>query len=213
MFPSSPGLTEVAETWTGTTWFIEGDISDCFSSLNHDVMITILAEKIHDNRFLRLLRNMLQAGYVEDWAWNATLSGAPQGGLCPAQHKPPYEQCCLSNVISLSSHPNKGPPANSPVIVIAGNVATRHRRRLPAGVAEPYHRALTAVLVGSSSLARSCGWRIETLTVPGYTVDTVRDINLCLAQSRGVSYRQELLLSCGELGRVAATRACMPGAR
>jgi group II intron reverse transcriptase/maturase len=74
-------LTEVAETWTGTTWFIEGDISDCFGSLDHDVMITILAEKIHDNRFLRLLRNMLQAGYLEDWTWNATLSGAPQGGV------------------------------------------------------------------------------------------------------------------------------------
>ena len=44
-------------------------------------MITILAEKIHDNRFLRLMRNMLKAGYLEDWRWNATLSGAPQGGV------------------------------------------------------------------------------------------------------------------------------------
>ena len=44
-------------------------------------MLEILAEKIHDNRFLRLLRNMLQAGYLEDWEWNATLSGAPQGGV------------------------------------------------------------------------------------------------------------------------------------
>jgi hypothetical protein len=43
-------------------------------------MLSILAEKVHDNRFLRLLRNMLQAGYLEDWVWNATLSGAPQGG-------------------------------------------------------------------------------------------------------------------------------------
>ena len=57
-------LTEVAETWTGTTWFIEGDISDCFGSLDHDVLLSILAEEIHDNRFLRLLRSMLQAGYL-----------------------------------------------------------------------------------------------------------------------------------------------------
>jgi group II intron reverse transcriptase/maturase len=77
-------LTEVAVNWTGTTWFIEGDISDCFGSLDHEIMISILAEKIHDNRFLRLLRNMLQAGYLEDWEWNATLSGAPQGsGVSP----------------------------------------------------------------------------------------------------------------------------------
>jgi group II intron reverse transcriptase/maturase len=74
-------LREVANTWTGTTWLIEGDISDCFGSLDHEIMAEILAEKIHDNRFLRLLRNMLKAGYLEDWIWNATLSGAPQGGV------------------------------------------------------------------------------------------------------------------------------------
>ena len=74
-------LRDVAETWTGTTWFIEGDISDCFGSLDHGIMVDTLAEKIHDNRFLRLVRNMLQAGYLEDWIWGATLSGAPQGGV------------------------------------------------------------------------------------------------------------------------------------
>ena len=74
-------LSEVARTWTGTTWFIEGDISDCFGSLDHEVMLSILAEKIHDNRFLRLIKQMLQAGYLEDWEWNATLSGVPQGGV------------------------------------------------------------------------------------------------------------------------------------
>jgi group II intron reverse transcriptase/maturase len=74
-------LRKVAETWTGTTWFIEGDVSDCFGSLDHQIMLDILAEKIHDNRFLRLLQNMLQAGYLEDWEFNATLSGAPQGGV------------------------------------------------------------------------------------------------------------------------------------
>ena len=74
-------LREVATYWTGTTWFIEGDISDCFGSLDHEVMISILAERIHDNRFLRLITQMLQAGYLEDWTWGATLSGAPQGGV------------------------------------------------------------------------------------------------------------------------------------
>ncbi|MGQ0777796.1 MAG: hypothetical protein ACT4NY_25875 [Pseudonocardiales bacterium] len=67
----------MANTWTGTTWFIEGDISDCFGSLDHDVMLSALAEKVHDGRFLRLVRTMLTAGYLEDWIWNATLSGAP----------------------------------------------------------------------------------------------------------------------------------------
>jgi group II intron reverse transcriptase/maturase len=74
-------LAEIADKWTGTTWFIEGDISDCFGSLDHDVMLSILGEHILDNRFLRLIKQMLQAGYLEDWIWNATLSGAPQGGV------------------------------------------------------------------------------------------------------------------------------------
>ncbi|MEV5532390.1 reverse transcriptase/maturase family protein [Streptomyces prunicolor] len=74
-------LSEVARIWTGTTWFIEGDIAQCFDSLDHRVMLEILGERIHDSRFLRLVRNMLQAGYLQDWTWNATLSGAPQGGV------------------------------------------------------------------------------------------------------------------------------------
>jgi group II intron reverse transcriptase/maturase len=74
-------LSEVVETWKGTHWFIEGDISDCFGSLDHQVMLAILAEKIHDGRFLRLIGHMLRAGYLEDWRWHATLSGSPQGGI------------------------------------------------------------------------------------------------------------------------------------
>jgi group II intron reverse transcriptase/maturase len=74
-------LREVANTWTGTTWFVEGDVADCFGSLDHQIMVSTLAESIHDGRFLRLVRNMLTAGYLEDWVWHETLSGAPQGGV------------------------------------------------------------------------------------------------------------------------------------
>jgi len=73
-------LREINNTWTGTAWFVEGDISDCFGSLDHEILLGILAEKIHDNRFLRLVRNMLKAGYLEDWEYRETLSGVPQGG-------------------------------------------------------------------------------------------------------------------------------------
>jgi len=60
-------LSEVVDLWKGTHWFIEGDISDCFGSLDHQVMLSILAEKIHDGRFLHLIDRMLKAGYLEDW--------------------------------------------------------------------------------------------------------------------------------------------------
>jgi group II intron reverse transcriptase/maturase len=74
-------LRKIRDTWTGTVWFIEGDISDCFGSLSHEILLGILAEKIHDQRFLRLIRNMLKAGYLEDWEYRETLSGCPQGGV------------------------------------------------------------------------------------------------------------------------------------
>ena len=74
-------LREIRNTWTGTTWFIEGDISDCFGSFDHGILLGIMAEKIHDQRFLRLIRNMLKAGYLEDWEYRDTLSGVPQGGV------------------------------------------------------------------------------------------------------------------------------------
>lgn len=75
-------LQEVVNTWKGTVWFIESDVAQCFDRLDHSIMLSILGEKIHDNRFLRLLRNMFEAGYLEDWQYNATLSGCPQGGVC-----------------------------------------------------------------------------------------------------------------------------------
>jgi group II intron reverse transcriptase/maturase len=74
-------LREIREVWRGTTWLVEGDISDCFGSLDHSVMAGILAENIHDQRFLRLIRHMLKAGYLEDWEYHDTLSGCPQGGV------------------------------------------------------------------------------------------------------------------------------------
>jgi group II intron reverse transcriptase/maturase len=74
-------FTEIASNWKGTQWFIEGDISKCFDELDHEFLVETLKEKLHDNRFLRLIQNMLKAGYLEDWKWNQTLSGSPQGGV------------------------------------------------------------------------------------------------------------------------------------
>ena len=67
--------------WKAITWFIEGDIAKCFDRIDHEVLLGILAEKVHDNRLLRLIGDMLRAGYLEDWKWNHTLSGTPQGGV------------------------------------------------------------------------------------------------------------------------------------
>jgi group II intron reverse transcriptase/maturase len=74
-------LREIYRTWKGTTWFIEGDISKCFDNLNHELLLSILSEHIHDMRFIKLLRGLFEAGYMEDWRFNETLSGVPQGGI------------------------------------------------------------------------------------------------------------------------------------
>jgi group II intron reverse transcriptase/maturase len=67
--------------WKAMTWFIEGDISKCFDKIDHSTLLRILARQILDNRFLRLMANLLKAGYLEDWIFNSTLSGTPQGGI------------------------------------------------------------------------------------------------------------------------------------
>ena len=74
-------LREIYRTWRGVTWFIEGDISQCFDTLNHELLLKTLEENIHDGRFIRLMRALLDAGYLEDWTFNRTLSGVPQGGI------------------------------------------------------------------------------------------------------------------------------------
>ena len=74
-------LSEVDTTWTGVRWFVEGDIKGCFDNIDHEVLLSVLGEKLHDNRFLRLLKYLLKAGYMEDWKYGRTLSGTPQGGI------------------------------------------------------------------------------------------------------------------------------------
>lgn len=74
-------LSTIQHHWGGTKWFIEGDIKGCFDNISHEKLMTILREKLHDNRFLRLIENLLKAGYLENWKYNQTLSGTPQGGI------------------------------------------------------------------------------------------------------------------------------------
>ena len=74
-------LIEIHNTWPGTKWFIEGDIKGCFDNIDHTILMNILREKIHDNRFLRLIEEALKAGYCEEWTFHPSLSGCPQGGI------------------------------------------------------------------------------------------------------------------------------------
>ena len=74
-------LAQIKHDFVGAKWFIEGDIKGCFDNISHEVLLKVLGEKIKDARFLHLIAKFLKAGYIEDWKYNNTYSGCPQGGI------------------------------------------------------------------------------------------------------------------------------------
>ncbi|MEA9422435.1 reverse transcriptase domain-containing protein [Aeromonas caviae] len=67
--------------WSGTKWFIEGDIKSFFDDIDHEILISLLRRKISDDRFISLIRKFLKAGYVEKGQFKSTRLGTPQGGI------------------------------------------------------------------------------------------------------------------------------------
>ena len=85
-------LLQVKKSFVGVTWVVEGDIKACFDNFDHHVLINLLRKRISDEAFISLIWKFLKAGYMEQWEYNCTYSGTPQGGLCRARHKPPYDE-------------------------------------------------------------------------------------------------------------------------
>lgn len=57
-------LKEIKNTWTGTVWFVEGDIKSYFDEIDHHKLIGILRKKISDERFINLIWKSLRAGFM-----------------------------------------------------------------------------------------------------------------------------------------------------
>ena len=74
-------LAQIQKSFRGVKWFVEGDIKGYFDNINHTILINTLCERIDDERFIRLVRKFLNAGYIEDWKFQRTYSGTPQGGI------------------------------------------------------------------------------------------------------------------------------------
>lgn len=74
-------LIKIKRRFTAAKWFVEGDIKGFFDEIDHHILIGILKERIADDRFLRLIWKFLKAGYIEDWVFNKSFSGTPQGGI------------------------------------------------------------------------------------------------------------------------------------
>lgn len=74
-------LTKIRYAFNGTRWFIEGDIKACFDNIDHTVLVSLISKKVKDAQLIQLIFKFLKAGYMEDWKYNATYSGTPQGGV------------------------------------------------------------------------------------------------------------------------------------
>ena len=64
----------------GYEWVIDLDIEKYFDTVNHDKLISILRERINDAKTLRLVRQFLQAGVMENGLISPSKEGVPQGG-------------------------------------------------------------------------------------------------------------------------------------
>src|SRR6266436_5641469 len=74
-------LDEIRRTWNGVNWIIEFDIKGYFDNIDHDILVKCLEKRIDDRKFIRLIKTMLKAGYMEEWTYHSTHSGTPQGGV------------------------------------------------------------------------------------------------------------------------------------
>ncbi len=77
-------LLLLQQNFTGVKWFVEGDIKSYFDTIDHHSLINILRRRIKDEAFIELIWKFLNAGYMENWEYNATFSGIAQGsGISP----------------------------------------------------------------------------------------------------------------------------------
>jgi group II intron reverse transcriptase/maturase len=78
---SHTALRQIQNEWTGVVWIIEGDIKGFFDNVNHEKLLEILARNVKDEQLIKLIRKMLEAGYMDKETLKPSWKGTPQGGI------------------------------------------------------------------------------------------------------------------------------------
>ena len=75
----------LAKVWKeiegGSEWIVDADLKDFFGSVDHEKLLTLVAQRVADGRVLRLIRSMLKAGSYGEGRLFPTERGTPQGGV------------------------------------------------------------------------------------------------------------------------------------
>jgi len=75
-------LTKVwKEIEGGSEWIVDADLKDFFGSVDHEKLLTLVAQRVADSRVLRLIRSMLKAESYGEGRLFPTERGTPQGGV------------------------------------------------------------------------------------------------------------------------------------
>jgi RNA-directed DNA polymerase len=69
------------EIQSGSEWIVDGDLRDFFGSVDHEKLLTLVAQRVADGRVLRLIEAMLKAGSYGKGQLFPTERGTPQGGV------------------------------------------------------------------------------------------------------------------------------------
>jgi RNA-directed DNA polymerase len=87
----------------GYRWVLDADIEACFDSISHTALMDRVRARVKDKRVLALVKAFLKAGILTELGDRQdTHTGTPQGGLCSAEHNPPYEQRWVMRSVGLS---------------------------------------------------------------------------------------------------------------
>ena len=76
----------------GYNWIVDLDLEKFFDTVNHDKLLSVLNKNITDGNILSLIRKFLVSGVLIGDMLEDTAVGTPQGSLCRARHKFPYDE-------------------------------------------------------------------------------------------------------------------------